>query len=903
MAFTPMMQQYLDIKANHQDALLMFRLGDFYELFFEDARTASQVLEITLTGRDAGGTERVPMCGVPYHAAEQYISRLIERGYSVAICEQTEDPKQSKGLVKREVIRVVTPGTALREEAANRFLGALLERDGVWGLALVDLGTGEVWCAEAQESAVILSLVNQHPVTELLIYEGQQPEISAWLTDEDCPLKMTPRKAARDRRAYTEEVLCAQYQVASLVVLDLDGLTRAAESVALAIKYIQDTQKQFFHHLRLPRNLLSDPFLVVDAAARRNLELLETSRTRQRRGSLLGLLDKTKTAMGARRLRQWIERPLLSQPEITQRLDAVQVFYEDMFLRHQVQAGLDKVYDLERLVGKVSFGSASPRDLRAVAVTIQAVPEIINPLSETQSELLTRLTKDIPDLGFLAQRVFATLVDEPPLSIQEGGVIRMGVHQELDDLRQAKSSAKAWLLQLEQSEREKTGIRSLKVSFNKVFGYYIEVSKANTHLVPEHYERKQTLANAERYVVPALKEYEDKILHAEERAGELELELFRELRQEVLDETLNLQKIADRLSDLDVLVSLSQVSYEHRYTRPQITSERGIHIEQGRHPVVEAAHPGQFVPNDVRLDDGESFILITGPNMAGKSTYMRQTALIVLLAHLGCFVPAATARIGLVDRIFTRIGASDDLGAGQSTFMVEMVELAQILRQATSRSLVLLDEVGRGTSTYDGLSIAEAVMEALREPGRAPLTLFATHYHELTEAVERLPGVVNYSVLVKETSHGVAFLHSVVNRPANRSYGIQVARLAGIPQDVIERASQLLDLRESAGRSILAAMEGMQTASAAEGFPVEMVAHEPSTPVAHEANPISRSGQVRQGSGTVSDLPLFAVGPERLLERITNLDILRMTPLEAMSVLHELIREAKEVLTWDKSGL
>lgn len=892
MGFTPMMQQYLDIKANHQDALLMFRLGDFYELFFEDAKTASRVLEITLTGRDAGGTERVPMCGVPYHAAEQYISRLIERGFSVAVCEQTEDPKQTKGLVKREVVRVITPGTALRDEGTNRFLAAVMTREDKWGLSLVDLGTGEVWCAETEDTTVLMSLIHQQPVAELLVYEDQQPAIESWLPNEDGFMKLSPRKHPRKRQEHTEQVLCSQYQVSSLLVLDLQHLDLAAESLALAIHYINETQKQSFDHLRMPKNLLSDPFLIVDAAARRNLELLETTRTRQRRGSLLGLLDQTKTAMGARRLRQWIERPLQDASAITQRMDALEVLIGDLFLRDQIQGSLSQVYDLERLVGRVSFGTASPRDLRAAALTIQVVPSIVEALRNTESQLLTTLASELPDLSALAEQVLHTLVEEPPASLQDGGIIRTGLSKELDDLRQAKNSAKEWLLQLEQSEREKTGIRSLKVGYNKVFGYYIEVSKANTHLVPEDYERRQTLANAERYIVPELKEYEEKILHAEERAHELELELFRELRQSVLEQTGRLQTLADKLAEIDVLQSLGQISSDHRYVRPVISTQRGLFIEQGRHPVVEAAHPGQFVPNDVRLDEAQSFILITGPNMAGKSTYMRQTALIVLLAHIGCFVPAKSAVIGIVDRIFTRIGASDDLGAGQSTFMVEMVELAQILRQATNRSLVLLDEVGRGTSTYDGLSIAEAVMEALRQPERSPLTLFATHYHELTEAVERLPGVANYSVLVKETEQGVAFLHSVVNRPANRSYGIQVARLAGIPMDVINRAAHLLELREDAGRALVESMEGMRTTA---------VTTNKALSVERENSQKNRSSAPATPPA-VFELPLFATQMQQLIERVANTEILKMTPLEAMNVLNDLSQAAREVLSWDKSG-
>lgn len=884
MSYTPMMQQYLDIKADHQDALLMFRLGDFYELFFEDAKIASKALGITLTGREAGGQERVPMCGVPFHAGETYITRLIDHGFSVAICEQTEDAKQSKGLVRREVVRVVTPGTALRDDGGNRFLAAILQSETLWGLALLDLGTGEVWCAQANHPEVLSAWLLQQPIAELLVYEGGIEAIEPWLPkNEEGTLKITRRKPPRDRLANTTRILCTQYHVPSLLPLDLAELATAAESVALVIDYIQETQKQSFDHIRLPKNLFKERFVVVDTVAQRNLELLETGRTRQRRGSLLGLLDKTKTAMGGRRLRHWLERPLHDVAMIDERLDAVDVLASDLFLRYHVQGTLDRVYDLERLVGRISFGTATPRDLLAVAKSLAVVPEIQLALAASQSHLLATLVSGLPDLSALAHQIDTVLVEEPPLAANDGGVIRLGVSRELDELRDARSSAKEWLTRLEQTEREQTGIRSLKVGFNKVFGYFIEVSKANSHLVPAHYERKQTLSGAERYVVGDLKVYEEKIFHAEERAVELELQLFRELRERVLAQTAALQTLADLLADIDALTSLGQVSAEHQYTRPILTQERGISIRQGRHPVVEANHPGQFVPNDVRLDDGQAFILITGPNMAGKSTYMRQTALIVLLAHIGCFVPAEAATIGLVDRIFTRIGASDDLGAGQSTFMVEMVELAQILRQATTRSLVLLDEVGRGTSTYDGLSIAEAVMEALRQPDRSPLTLFATHYHELTEAADKLPGVANYSVLVRETADSVAFLHSVVDRPADRSYGIQVARLAGIPNHVIKRATQLLELREQAGKFLAESVDGiLSTASTLE-----------TTPQVKKASP---------QPGAALELPLFAFGTEKFIQRVAAMNILQMTPLEAMSVLNDLARDAKEVLAWDKSG-
>ncbi|WDL97304.1 DNA mismatch repair protein MutS [Alicyclobacillus sp. ALC3] len=879
MSHTPMMQQYLDIKANYQHELLMFRLGDFYELFFDDALTASRVLEITLTGRDAGSAGRIPMCGVPFHAVEQYIARLIDHGYSVALCDQTEDPKQTKGLVKREVVRVVTPGTATYDEGALlRWLAAVVRADKAYGLAMIDVGTGAVWTAETDRMEVIREQLLQRPPAEILVYESaSEDDAFRWLepwrkTLDICALTM--RKPHRHSLEWAAETVRSQYGVASLTPLDLGLRPAATEALALALEFVQETQRLSMAHLRSPQNLLQEDCMVLDYAALRNLEVFETSRSRQRKGSLFDLLDNTKTAMGARTLRQWLERPLGRNSAIEERLDAVEAFVEDVFLRDHVQKSLGSVYDLDRLSGKVALGTANGRDLLAIARSLAALPLFAGPLSESDSVVLQEAAQALPDCAELTERLLTTLVDEPPVSVRDGGIIRTGVDSLLDKLKGANQEGKTWLAALEQRERERTGIKALKVGYNKVFGYYIEVSKANQHLVPTEYERRQTLSTGERYVVPELKEREAQILHAEEQAVLREYELFVALRDQVMARLADLQQASRHLGVIDALCALGEVAAVQQYRRPRISDERGLVIEQGRHPVVEAALPGQFVANDVRLGSDQAFILLTGPNMAGKSTYMRQVALIVLLAHIGSFVPAAAAEIGVVDRIFTRIGASDDLGAGQSTFMVEMVELAQILRQATDRSLVLLDEIGRGTSTYDGLCIAEAVMEALQQEGQRPLTLFATHYHELVETAEQLPSVVNYSVAVRESGSDITFLHTVVPRPADKSYGIQVAKLAGIPAPVLARATELLVLREAQHMH----STYMATAAASEGT------DGPGLGV--NAQPVS----------------LFASAAEtELVTALAELDVDNLTPREAMRVLFALTDRAKEALSWATS--
>lgn len=877
MALTPMMQQYLDIKQQYQDVLLMFRLGDFYELFLDDAITASKALDITLTGRDAGAQGRIPMCGVPHHAVDQYIERLIEQGHSVAICEQVEDPKSAKGLVKRDVVRVVTPGTLVKDEGTSRrILASFVVRRLTAGVGFADVATGDLWYTEVSPSQLMDLLVQWQP-TEVLLYESELDNefgqaFEEWVNHS--PVRVTRRRESRDATEAAVQTVCKQFHVPSLAPLDLDNKPVGAEALGLILGYIEETQKLQLVHFRTPKDLSAKTHLVVDYTASKNLELVETARTRQKKGSLYGLLDVTKTAMGSRLLRTWIERPLMNLAAIEQRLNAVAHLCEDMFLREALKELLNQVYDLDRLAGRISFGTANARDLRAIAQSLMSIPDLRALLEQAEDELLQSLATELPDLSPLREEIERTIVEQPPVGVKDGGIIQPGVDGELDNLRSINSSAKEWLANLEQQERERTGIRTLKIGFNKVFGYYIEVSKASTHLVPPEYERRQTLASGERYTLQTLKEQESRILNAAERAVEREYELFADLREQTLQQLPLLQQAAERLATTDVLCAFATISVQYGYTRPAMVEDRRISIVQGRHPVVEAAAPGSFVPNDVELGKRHDLILLTGPNMAGKSTYMRQSALIVLMAHMGCFVPARSAEIGRIDRIFTRIGASDDLSGGQSTFMVEMVELAQILRQSTQRSLVLLDEIGRGTSTYDGMSIAEAVMEALLAEGRRPLTLFATHYHELTSKVDGLERAANYSVVVRETEEGISFLHTVVDRPADKSYGIQVAKLAGIPEPIIERANALLRHREDAvpvsGKGVSA-----EVAAATE-------------------NPATNQG-------TASHLPLFGWREEALLAKLADIQTDTLTPIEALLLLDECAKEAREVAPWDKS--
>lgn len=795
MSYTPMMQQYLQIKQSYRDYILFFRMGDFYEMFFDDAVQASRDLEITLTARDGGGGKKVPMCGVPHHAADTYIARLIEKGRRVAICEQMEDPRQVKGLVKREVTRVITPGTVIEgqclEEKNNNYLAALLVGEGACGLAYTDFSTGHFMFTEFEGQTAVDELVDElfrlQPA-ELLVAASTLQTLGERLNGVATTVnKLDDDLCGRDRaRAVLDQQFGPGWDESALGEL-VHGL-RAAGALLL---YLQETQKRSLQQLKPPRVYFAGQYMKMDSATRRNLELTASIRDGSRQGTLVQVLDHTGTAMGGRMLKQWVEQPLLDVEQINRRLDAVSELVDSLFLRRQVAESLKGVYDLERLAGRVAYGTANARDLLALRKSFDQLPVLKQALAGCDSALLAEIRDGLDDMADINQLLHRAIEDDPPVSIRDGGIFRAGYNAEVDRLREASRSGKNWLAGLEAEEREKTGIKSLKVGYNKVFGYYLEVTRANLAQVPDYYIRKQTLVNAERFITPRLKEYEETITGAEDRLVQLEYRLFTELREKVAGQVRRIQETAARVASLDVLLSFAEAADRGNYTRPVVNAGRDIIIRDGRHPVVERMlGPGNFVPNDTNLTAGNRLILLTGPNMAGKSTYMRQVAQIVLLAQAGCFVPAAAAEIGVVDRIFTRIGAADDLAGGQSTFMVEMSECRNIVSFATPGSLIIMDEVGRGTSTYDGISIARALFEYIHDHIGAR-TLFSTHYHELTD-LDRLANVGNYTVSVREKEEEIIFLRKVLPGKVDRSYGIQVARLAGLPDAIIARAREVM---------------------------------------------------------------------------------------------------------------
>jgi len=844
--YTPMIQQYLAIKRDYPDTFLFFRLGDFYELFFEDAILASRELEITLTGRDGGTEERIPMCGVPHHSADAYIAELLKKGYKVAVCEQVEDPKEAKGVVRREVTRVITPGTMMEgkwlADKENNYMVALAEIDGRVGVAAADMSTGEMYVTSVLAAGEAAMEEAMHFRPKELVFCGWNSVAKSDLPHTHLqPGDLDP--FAVDRQ-YGEEGK------------RLDQAMRTAVNALLF--YIGSTQKRSLTHMRLLKRYDAKQYLQMDGFSRRNLELTETIRDKTKKGSLLWLLDRTETAMGGRLLRRWIERPLLTQTELEERLDAVEYLKGDMILRSDLRTALDRVYDLERLAGRIAYGNANGRDLVQLRHSLETVPELRRLLFQTDSRVLTQIAQGMDECADIADFLRAALVDDPPVSVREGGLIRPGYDSYLDKLQTASREGKNWIAQLEQAEREATGIRSLKVGFNKVFGYYIEISRANLANVPEgRYERKQTLANAERFITPELKEKEALILEAEEKMVELEYQLFVAVRGEVAKHIPRLQELAERIAAIDVLQSFATVSEERGYVRPQIVTTGECVIRDGRHPVVEAVlEREKYVANDADLNQQErQILLITGPNMAGKSTYMRQIALITVMAQIGCFVPAKEARLSLVDQIFTRIGAADDLVGGHSTFMVEMLETRYALQKATAQSLILLDEIGRGTSTYDGMALAQAVIEYIRQKIGAK-TLFSTHYHELTSLEETLPGVVNVHARCEERDGRLLFLHKIEPGRADKSYGIHVAELAEMPLPVIERARQILSGLEAgavASRDMQMTLESLWTA-----------------PVA-----------------AVREEPVLSPIEAELIGELRELDLNQTTPMEAMLKLFE----------------
>ena len=806
--YSPMMQKYLETKEQYKDCILFYRLGDFYEMFFDDAITAARELEITLTGKDCGQEERAPMAGVPHHAAEMYISKLIAKGYKVAICEQLEDPKTTKGIVKRGVIRVVTPGTIvdsnMLEERKNNFIMSVFKTGIYFGISVCDISTGEFYAAEIKDNNNFPQLLD-----EIARYSPSELVINSMMAD--CTEEMAK---IRERfncyiTKFQDKFFDSKSDIVKLrfnlidtnqkKIENIQERTLVVPAINALIEYIEQTQMTNLDHINKITIYQISKYMSLDINARRNLEITEKMRDKSKKGTLLWVLDKTSTSMGSRHLRRWLSDPLIDTLEINRRLNSVQELKDNVMLRGDVIDNLKKVYDIERLAGKMAYGNANARDMITLKNSLSKLPEVKEVLSNCNAELLKDLYNDLDELKDIHELIEVSIVDDPPMSVKDGGIIKLGYDEEIDKLKTATTEGKNWIIQLEADEREKTGIKNLKVGFNKVFGYFIEVTKSNLNQVPERYVRKQTLTNAERYITEELKNLENQILGAEEKVVNLEYNAFTMIRQEIAKNIKRLQKTANVVSTLDVLTSFAQVAEDMNYCMPHVDNLGVIDIKEGRHPVIEKMlGAGEFVENDTYLDKEENRLaIITGPNMAGKSTYMRQVALITLMAQVGSFVPAKEARIGVVDKIFTRVGASDDLSMGQSTFMVEMMEVATILKEATQNSLVILDEIGRGTSTYDGLSIAWAVAEYIADKEKCGAkTLFATHYHELTELEEKIKGVKNYSIAVKEKGEDIIFLRKIIRGGTDESYGIHVARLAGVPKPVTEAANKILQSLE-----------------------------------------------------------------------------------------------------------
>ena len=868
---SPMMEQYFQIKQNYPDTLLFFRLGDFYEMFFEDAKIASKELELVLTGRDCGQEERAPMCGVPFHSADSYIAKLVSRGYKVAICEQVEDPATAKGIVKRDVVRIVTPGTVIEsnmlDESKNNYLASVFISDKSCGLAFVDVSTGEVHLDSASDNDAA-----EHIINRLGCYSPREVIINKYAA------------SVKTISEFIKNRLSVDYQIVSEKDYDVDELkstisahlpkvenqfSEFEKNVSLlyafgvALNYLKGVQKNDLENINDVDFYNENSFLTLDLNARRNLELTETQLRREKKGSLLWVLDHTKTAMGKRLMRSWVEQPLINYSSIILRQNAVEELTTDTILLDSLMGYLSDMFDLERIMTRIVYGTANAKELRTLSQTVDQLVNIKSSLVNAKSKMLVNIFEDIDLLEDVNKLITDAICDEPPLTVREGGMIRDGYNGELDTLRDIVKNGKGYLASVEQAEQEKTGIKKLKIGYNRVFGYYIEVTNSFKELVPEHYIRKQTLTNCERYITQELKELESKVLGAQERIVRLEYELFSAIRSKVAEQLERVRVTARAVARLDALCSLAFTAVNNNYTRPVVDTSDEIIIENGRHPVVELMLGGApFVPNDTFLDCGENrTAIITGPNMAGKSTYMRQVAIITLMAQIGSFVPAASAKIGIVDRIFTRVGASDDLAAGQSTFMLEMTEVADILKNATSKSLIVFDEIGRGTSTYDGMSIARAVLEYTADKKRiGAKTLFATHYHELTELENTVQGVKNYNTSVKKRGDDITFLRRIVKGPADGSYGVEVAKLAGVPKVVVENA-----------KKILASLESQV--------------------------PVKMTEKVIENTEEENELQLsFSSGvKEDLIQKLKVIDVNTLTPIEAMTVLFELQKEAQSL--------
>ena len=876
---SPMMAQYMETKKQYSDCILFYRLGDFYEMFFDDALTASRELEITLTGKECGLEERAPMCGVPYHAVDSYLSRLVQKGYKVAIAEQMEDPKQAKGLVKREVIRVVTPGTITSsqalDETKNNYLMAIVYLGDKMGVSVADITTGDFLVTEVGSERSLFDEINKFSPAEIIYNDAFA---MSGISLDEMKDRYHFAVSAVDSHYFQDEscrkVLKEHFKVNGLEGLGLGDYDSGVIAAGAVLQYLYETQKTTMDHLTSIVPYSTGNYMVLDSSTRRNLELLETMREKQKRGSLLWVLDKTRTAMGARLLRTWIEQPLIHKEEILERQKAIEELNMNYISREELREYLNPVYDLERLIGRISYKSANPRDLLAFRNSIAMVPYMKQLLQEFTCANLKALEEEMDPLEDLNDLISRAIAEEPPVTVREGGIIRDGFHEEADRLRHAKTEGKTWLAELEARERDKTGIKNLKVKYNKVFGYYFEVTNSFKDLVPDYFIRKQTLTNAERYTTDELKELEDVILGAEDKLFSLEYELFCQVRDAVGAQVVRIQKTARAIAETDVYASLSTVATRNDYVKPSINEKGVIQIKAGRHPVVEKMmRDDLFVSNDTYLDNGKNRIsIITGPNMAGKSTYMRQTALIVLMAQIGSFVPASQANIGICDRIFTRVGASDDLASGQSTFMVEMTEVANILRNATRNSLLILDEIGRGTSTFDGLSIAWAVVEHISNTRLlGAKTLFATHYHELTELEGLMSGVNNYCIAVKEQGDDIVFLRKIVKGGADKSYGIQVAKLAGVPDTVINRAKELVE--QLVDTDLTARTREIAGANAS----------------ASSHKPVPKPDDVEMSQLTLFD----TVREDDIIQEIKDMELGNMTPIDALNTLYRLQTKLK----------
>lgn len=875
---SPMMEQYVATKEKYKDCILFYRLGDFYEMFFDDAILASKELEITLTGKDCGMEERAPMCGIPFHAADTYINQLVKKGYKVAIGEQVEDPKLAKGLVKREVIRIVTPGTNLSseslEESKNNYLMCISYVGKNYGISVTDLSTGVFKTCQIQQAEKVVDEINKFQPSEVLYQAGVEQVEEIHAVCERLQVSHTEAPDYYFNLETDEETLKRQFHINSIEGLGLKDSPACVASCGALMQYLHETQMSSLSHINHIETYSVDSFMILDSATRRNLELTETLRDKQKRGSLLWVLDKTKTAMGARKLREFVEQPLLYKDAIEKRLDAIEAINKELIVREELREYLNTIYDLERLLTRIALKTANPRDLLAFKTSIQYLPDIYNLLRELPCERINEIYEDYDSLEDLYDLLEQAIVEEPPVSIKEGGIFKQGYRDEIDELRLAKTECKTWLADLESKEREKTGIKGLKIKYNKVFDYYFEVTNSFKSLVPDYFIRKQTLVNAERFTTDELNTLSGKILGAEDKLYALEYDCYVELREKLAAALVRVQKMAGYIAELDALCSLSYVADKNNYVRPSLNTDGVIDIKGGRHPVVEKMLANDsFVENDTYLNNAESRIsIITGPNMAGKSTYMRQTALITLMAQIGSFVPAESANIGLCDRIFTRVGASDDLASGQSTFMIEMNEVANILRNATKDSLLILDEIGRGTSTFDGLSIAWAVVEYIADPNiLGAKTLFATHYHELTELEGKLSSVNNFCIAVQEEGDDIVFLRKIIKGGADRSYGIQVARLAGVPEPVLKRAREICN--ELIDSDITTKVKDIDIKPALSEQPKKKE---------------TRSSDYEQ-------LSLFSSPVEMTIaNELKTMDLNNMTPIKAMLYLQELQERLKQ---------